>query len=134
MFGKARMISIRSVMLTLFMVNGLLLTTALKAQVSLDDIQFVSMPGGLLEIELEFTGTPPEPQIFEIEMPPRLVMDFNDVTNRLPQSRYPVNARIADSVTVVSSAERTRMIVNLSQSTAYISRVQGNSLLCGTPA
>jgi type IV pilus assembly protein PilQ len=115
--------------IALFMVNGLFLSAVAKAQVSLDDIQFVSMPGGLLEIELTFGGTPPEPGVFEIESPPRLVMDFANVSNQLSQSRYPVNARIADSVTVVNSGDRTRMIVNLTQSTSYVRRVEGNSLV-----
>lgn len=128
MFGKTISLGIRRLALTGFMVNGLLLTTALKAQdVSLDDIQFVSMPGGMLEIEMQFSDTPPEPGVFEMETPARLVMDFTGVANELTQSRYPVNARIADSVTVVNSGERIRMIVNLARSTSYISRVDGNS-------
>jgi len=121
-----RIMNIKSMLLTLLMVNGLFLSAALKAQVSLNDVEFVSLPGGMLQVELMFDGTPPEPGVFEIETPPRLVMDFEGVANSLNQSRYTVNARIADSVTIVASGGRTRMIVNLAQSTSYVSSTQGN--------
>ncbi len=124
-----RIKSIRNLLLTFCMVNGLFLASALQAQVSLEDIQFVSLPGGMLEIELEFDSAPPEPSVFEIESPPRLVMDFMGVANSLDQNNYPVNSRIADTVTVVDSGNRTRMIVNLSESTSYISSIRNSSLV-----
>ncbi len=124
-----RIKSIKNLLLTFCMVNGLFLASALQAQVSLEDIQFVSLPGGMLEIELEFDSAPPEPGVFEIESPPRLVMDFLGVANALDQNNYPVNSRIADMVTVVDSGNRTRMIVNLSESTSYISSIRNNSLV-----
>ena len=121
-----RIKNIKSLLLTLLAVNGLFLSVALSAQTALSDVEFVALPGGMLEIELTFDGTPPEPSVFEIDTPPRLVMDFADVTNNLSESRYTVNARIADAVTMVSSSGRTRMIVNLTQSTSYASSAQGN--------
>lgn len=120
--------SIKNMLLTFCMVNGLFLASAVQAQISLDDIQFVSLPGGMLEIELLFDDTPPEPVVFEIESPARLVMDFSGVSNSLDQSTFAVNSRIADSVTVVASGGRTRMIVNLNESTSHVSSVQGRSL------
>lgn len=121
--------SIRRLLLGLFLANGMFLTSALKAQVSLQDIEFVSLPGGMLEIELVFDGTPPEPSVFEIERPARLVLDFTAVSNGLEESRYPIDSRIADSVTVVDSGGRTRMIVNLSEATSYITSTRGTSLM-----
>lgn len=128
MIRAMNMKSIKTLLLTLLAVNCLFLSSALRAEVSLNDVQFVSMPGGMLEVELSFDGTPPEPGVFEIETPPRLVMDFAGVTNALSQSRYTVNARIADSVTIVASGGRTRMIVNLAQSTAYAISTQGRTM------
>lgn len=122
-----RIKNIKSLLLTLLAVNCLFLSAALKAQVALNDVEFVALPGGMLEIELTFDGNPPEPSVFEIETPPRLVMDFAGVANNLPESRYTVNARIADAVTLVASGGRTRMIVNLAQSTSYASSSQGNT-------
>jgi len=121
--------STKKLLMVLLMVNGFFLGSSAKAQVSLDDIQFASLPGGLLEVELVFNRAPPAPTVFEIENPSRLVMDFIGISNDLGQTRFPVNSRIADSVTVVDSGDRVRMIVNLSESTSYISSVQGNSLM-----
>jgi len=120
---------IKRLMLTLCVVNGLFLSLGLKAQVALENVEFVSIPGGLLEIELDFDGTPPEPGVFEIETPSRLVMDFADVENLLDQSRFTVNSRIADSVTIVDSGNRVRMIVNLAQPTSYVTAVQGSNMV-----
>jgi len=120
---------IKRLLLTLCVVNGLFLSLGLKAQVALENVEFVSIPGGLLEIELDFDGTPPEPGVFEIETPSRLVMDFADVENLLDQSRFTVNSRIADSVTIVDSGNRVRMIVNLAQPTSYVTAVQGSNMV-----
>jgi len=120
---------IKRLLLTLCVVNGLFLSLGLKAQVALENVEFVSIPGGLLEIELDFDGTPPEPGVFEIETPSRLVIDFADVENLLDQSRFTVNSRIADSVTIVDSGNRVRMIVNLAQPTSYVTAVQGSNMV-----
>lgn len=96
--------------------------------VALEDISFVSLPGDRFEIELGFSGRPPAPQIFEIENPARLSMDFIDVISRLETRRYPLGFSNADSVIVLESQGRTRLVVNLNSPVAYSSRVQGNSL------
>ena len=119
----------RQLLCFLLVINGALLSQSLQAQVSLEDVQFASLPGGMLEVQLVFDSVPPEPAVFEIENPSRLVMDFNGVSNNLGQTRYPVNSRVAESVTVVDSGDRVRMVVNLSESTSYISSVQGNALV-----
>ena len=120
---------IKQLFYALLMINGIFMGQAVYAQTSLDELQFVTLPGGMLEVELVFDRTPPEPEVFEIENPSRLVLDFSGVSNDLGQTRFPVNSRIADSVTVVDSGDRVRMVVNLTESTSYISSVQGNSLM-----
>lgn len=120
---------IRQLLYVLLVANSIFMSQALFAQVSLEDVQFASLPGGMLEVQLVFDSTPPEPSVFEIQNPSRLVMDFTGVSNDLGQTRYPVNSRIADSVTVVDSGDRVRMVVNLAESTSYISSIQGNALV-----
>ncbi|MDG2176826.1 MAG: type IV pilus secretin PilQ [Gammaproteobacteria bacterium] len=121
--------SAKKLLLAFFVFNSFFFSVTVKAQVSLNDIEFASQPGGVLEVRLVFDTAPPEPTVFEIESPTRLVMDFMNVNNELDQSRYTVNSRIADSITVVDSGNRTRMIVNLSESTSYISSVRGSTLI-----
>lgn len=98
------------------------------AQDRLDSIDFTALSGDRFEIELGFNGTPPQPEIFVIDDPARLTLDFPNVTNQLSERRYPLTFAGAESVMVLEAQGRTRMVVNLTASTPYETRVQGNSL------
>ncbi len=98
------------------------------AQVALQDIGFEELSGARFEIELEFSATPPSPEIFVIEEPARLTMDFTNVTSQLTERRFPLEFAGADSVMILEAQGRTRMVVNLTGTADYTTRVQGNSL------
>ena len=110
---------------------GLLLLAAapVMAQSAIEDIQFTSLSGDRFQIELVFDGTPPEPEIFEIENPARLSVDFVGVGSNLDERRYPLEYRNADSVVVLESGGRTRMVLNLINPTSYSTSVSGNRFL-----
>lgn len=101
---------------------------ALAQQTRLEAINFLTLPGEQLEIELSFNVEPPTPAIFEIANPARLSMDFNNVSNQLTERRFPLDVDLADSVMILEDQNRTRMVVNLSNLAPYSTRVQGNSL------
>jgi type IV pilus assembly protein PilQ len=84
------------------------------------------LPGDQFQIELTFNGAPPSPEVFEIASPARLSMDFAGVASRLDNRRYELTYRIADSVVVLESQGRTRLVVNLRNPTAYNTSVAGN--------
>lgn len=98
------------------------------AQVTLQDIEFVSLSGSQFEIELAFSAVPPMPEVFVINDPTRITMDFTDVTSELAQRRFPLEFSGADSVMILEAQGRTRMVINLNGTTSYTTRVQGNSL------
>tara|TARA_R100001143_G_scaffold62286_1_gene65190 strand:+ start:1904 stop:3964 length:2061 start_codon:yes stop_codon:yes gene_type:complete len=102
--------------------------TALAQQTRLENINFVTLPGDQLEIELMFSNAPPNPAIFEIANPARLSMDFNNVSNQLEERRYSLDVDIADSVMILEDQSRTRMVVNMLALEPYTTRVEGNSL------
>jgi type IV pilus assembly protein PilQ len=101
---------------------------AALAQVALQDIGFAPLSGSSFEIELEFSTTPPTPEIFVIDAPARLTMDFTNVTSQLAERRFPLEFPGADSVMILEAQGRTRMVVNLTGTPQYTTRVQGNSL------
>ncbi len=105
-----------------------LLASAANAQTALQDISFSSLSGSRFEIELEFSATPPTPEVFMLDTPARLTMDFANVVSELEERRFPLSFDNADSVTILEAQGRTRMVVNLIQSAPYATRVQGNSL------
>ena len=81
---------------------------AAAQQTRLEAINFVTLPGEQLEIELSFNNVPPTPAIFEIANPARLSMDFNNVSNQLNERRFPLNVDVADSAMILEDQNRTR--------------------------
>lgn len=98
------------------------------AQVSLDDITFASLPGEQFQIDLRFSDTPPKPDIFSIDKPARLTIDFANTRNNLKERRYPLSFTGADSATVLEAQGRTRLVINLTAAVPYTTSVKGNVL------
>src|SRR5690606_3282887 len=94
-----------------------------------ENIGFVALPGDRFQIELEFNGAPPSPEIFLIENPARLSLDFAGVANNLSERQYDLAFDSADSVVVLEAQGRTRMVVNLNRPAPYATQVQRNRLL-----
>lgn len=91
-------------------------SAAAVAGQSITDISFNSQPNGQLSIALEFDSMPSsEFSSYTIEDPARIVIDFPDTENQLPQRRYALPSGNASSVVVLSAGDRSRMIVNLAQ-------------------
>ncbi|MDM0104913.1 type IV pilus secretin PilQ [Variovorax sp. J22R24] len=89
-----------------------------------------SMQSGAEVIRIDFTqplSTPPTG--FAIQSPARVALDFPGVTNAIGRSAIEVNQGNLRSVNVVQAGERTRLVLNLKQATAYKTEIQGKSLL-----
>jgi len=94
----------------------------------LENIHFAELPGQRFEIKLDFTDVPQTPKGYNIEKPARVVLDFADVESKLAKKKFAIAFDGAKSVVVLSSGDRTRMIVNLDQLLSYKTRVEGRSL------
>jgi type IV pilus assembly protein PilQ len=69
------------------------------------------------------------PKGFAIQTPARIALDFPGVTNAIGRSAIDINQGNLRSVNVVQAGERTRLVLNLKQATAYKTEIQGKSLL-----
>ncbi|MES2624115.1 MAG: AMIN domain-containing protein, partial [Pseudomonadota bacterium] len=105
------------------------ISTPAFAQATLQQIEFVSLPDSRFDIELTFSSAPPVPEVFVIDDPARITMDFVGVTSQLVERRYPLTYPSADSVMILEAQGRTRMVVNLTNPDTYTTRVQGNTLI-----
>ncbi len=94
---------------------------------SLDDIRFAELPNQRFEVRLTFSEAPPEPQGYTIESPARIVLDFPDVVSELKERRYPLAFDNGKSAMVLTSGDRTRLILNLENLSTYKSSVDGNA-------
>jgi type IV pilus assembly protein PilQ len=102
---------------------------AFAAPVSMTDIGFNALPGGKFEIRMQFDGTPPAPQGYTIDKPARIALDLPGVASKLAQKKHTLAFDNAQSVVVVESGGRTRVIVNLVETAPYQASVQGNELV-----
>jgi len=107
---------------------ALLASAPLSAQ-ELQDIRAVNLGGGQTQLALQFSEPPPAPSIFAIDSPPRIALDLPGVSNRLAARTTDLNLGPLQSVTAVEAGDRTRVVVNLNQSTPYRSQVDGNNLI-----
>ncbi len=93
---------------------------------TLENVRFAELPGERFEVRMDFSSVPAEPTGYTIEQPARIVLDFADVENALTQRKFPLSFGNAKSAVVLSSSDRTRLILNLQELTVYSSRTEGN--------
>ena len=111
-----------------FFVFTSFLTASLFAA-ELQDISFNSVPGGKFQIKMEFDETPPEPAAYNIEKPARIALDLPGVQSALTQKKYSLSYGNAQSVVVLETKDRTRVVINLVELSPYEATIDGNSLL-----
>jgi type IV pilus assembly protein PilQ len=69
------------------------------------------------------------PAGFAVQTPPRVAIDLPGVTNASGKSNIEVNQGNVRSVSVASSGDRTRLVLNLKVSSSYHAEIQGKTLL-----
>ena len=86
----------------------------------------------LTQLKLDFDGQPIVPQAYQLDNPSRLVLDFNEINNELPNRLATFNQGVVKEVTSLGDDKTTRLIVGLdapsSNANAYATQVEGNTL------
>jgi type IV pilus assembly protein PilQ len=102
---------------------------ALAATTTLNDISYDTLPGGRVELHLNFAGGPvPQPRIFSTGNPPRIAVDFADTANAAAR-HIDIGKGSTAGVSAVAAGGRTRVVVELMRESSYRTRVEGNSLV-----
>ena len=96
--------------------------------VTLEEIEFSSMPGDRTEIRMHFDAIPPTPNGYTIAQPARIVLDLPGVVSVLDEKHHNLGIGNARRVSVIGTKDRTRAIVNLTELVAYETDVKGNTL------
>ncbi len=65
------------------------------------------------QLRLDFDGLPVTPEAYQLDNPPRLVLDFKNIENGLPNRQNTMNQGVISNVTTLSGDETTRLIVGL---------------------
>ena len=100
-----------------------------SASIELEDITIVNLPGDRPQMTLRFNKPPAKPAAFTIDDPARIALDFPGTSSKLPWKNKAINLGLASSVSVVESAGRTRVVLNLVKLVPYEAKVENNSVV-----
>ena len=92
-------------------------------------VRHAMLPGGRLQLDIGLAGEVGEPRVFRTNKPDRIVLDFFDVSSAVESRVHEVDRGSVDSVIVVATESRTRVIVNLIASVSFESLRQDNELV-----
>lgn len=102
--------------------------SGLAHAVNLNNVDFASLPGDGTEVTLSFDGAPPQPTGYTIERPARIAVDLRGTQSALESRSVSLGGGNAQSMTVVESGDRTRLIFNLVELVPYSTDVSGNTI------
>jgi type IV pilus assembly protein PilQ len=118
-----------------YMLMGLLIagatwaSAAMAATTTLKNISYDALPGGSVELHMDFGNGPvPQPKIFTTGNPPRIAVDFADTDNAAAR-HLDIGKGSTSGVSAVAAGGRTRVVIELMRESSYRSRVEGNSLV-----
>ncbi|BFI97248.1 MAG: type IV pilus secretin PilQ family protein [Rhodanobacter sp.] len=126
--GRVMRHAIRSLLSLLLLIGAGFSQSALAAGSTLKDISYTTLPGGNVQLHLNFTGAVPQPRIFTTDNPARIAVDFAN-TDTTAQRHTDIGQGSTSGVSAVSAGGRTRVIVELMRPASYQSAVEGNSLV-----
>ena len=113
-----------SLLLLLFQI-----TFVKAADLTISSIDVAAVAGGKFQIQMEMSGPAIAPKVFQTDNPARIALDFPGVANGLDKKMYPINQGAISSIFIAEAADRVRVVVNLVESTAFDTRVEGNRVL-----
>ncbi len=93
---------------------------------AIESIQFSTLAGNKVQLELGMNSQAVEPKIFQTDNPARIALDFLGVKSDLAKKSFPVNQGAANTVYVLEVGNRTRVVLNLIDSVNYKTRIEGN--------
>lgn len=100
--------------------------TASADETTINNLEFSTLAGNQLQIQLELSGGAVEPKIFQTDNPSRLALDFEGVKSNLAKKSFPINQGAANTVYVVEASGRTRVVINLTEKVPYETKIDGN--------
>ena len=129
MFGESEMKGYlkKGAMMLVGCVFALGVSSGVLAQVTLEDIDFVALPGDRFEVKMSFSDAPPEPEGYTIDNPARIVLDLPGVTSNL-ERKHTLSFENARSAVLLGTADRTRLILNMQHMAPYQTSVSGNEM------
>ena len=100
------------------------------AKNSVESINFSSIQGGKILVKVGLKEPLKAlPQSFAVTNPARIAIDLPDTTSALARNQVEAGEGDLKSVSVVQTANRTRLVMNLARSLTYTASLEGNLLV-----
>ncbi len=115
-----------------WLVTGWTAVSAAEAerQPILQAVDISPLAGNRLQLRFRLSERPEgPPSSFTINEPARIVLDFLGTRNGLATRQQAINVGVADKISVLEGADRTRASLNLARLVPYQVQVQGDSVL-----
>ena len=96
-----------------------------KAGPQLDDIQFSSLPGNRVQVDLVMNSPVNAPRSFTTDTPARIALDFPATSSNLTKKTFSVGVGVVRSVAAVQGKDRTRVVLDLVKMVPYKTRIEG---------
>jgi len=96
---------------------------------TLQDVTSTPLPDGKVQVTLKFAQPVVEPRAFSTDSPPRIALDFAGTRNGMTQRSVSIGSGSASAVSAVEANGRTRVVVDLTQPSAYVTRVEGDDVI-----
>lgn len=119
----------KSLSTTLALIVGLLCSISAWARpVVITDLAIQSMASDQVQVRLAFDGPAPEVRSYTVDDPARIAIDLEQTGSALDKRYFQVGSKAVRGVTVIESAGRTRLIVNLAKLMPFDVAREGNRL------
>lgn len=113
-------------------VSGLFASVLLSASAwaanSIESVDVSALPGDQALIKVKMSGPAITPTGFTVATPPRIALDFPNVSSHLSSPSISANQGNLRAVNVVEANGRTRLVVSLLQTAPYEVSTQGNEV------
>ncbi|MCK5188986.1 MAG: AMIN domain-containing protein, partial [Methylococcales bacterium] len=95
---------------------------------AITELNFSSLAGDKVQIQLGMNGPVAAPKVFQTDNPSRIALDFVGVMSELEKKMFTINQGAASTVYVVEASGRTRVVINLTKTVPYETKVDGNNV------
>jgi type IV pilus assembly protein PilQ len=112
--------------LAMILILSVQIVEAWADEATINNLEFSSLSGNQVQVQLEMNGPVIAPKIFQTDNPSRIALDFAGVKSNLAKKSFPINQGAAGTVYVVEASGRTRVIINLIEKVPYETKTDGN--------
>ncbi len=101
-----------------------------QPDLTLQTIDVNNLPGSRVQLRFQLSGPAPEPRVFTINAPARIVLDFLNTRSAVRSSEQTIGTGVAESVSFLEGNDgRTRVSINLTSLVPYQLIREGNAVV-----